>query len=134
MNYCLDANTIIYYLKGQYPAIQSRLSKVLPKQVFISEIVYAELLFGVAMSRDKVNNSARLEAFVGPFTRLPFDHKASQHYADIRADLTASGQLIGPNDLLIAAIARANHMTFVTHNTREFSGVTALTLEDWTEE
>ena len=34
-------------------------------------------------------------------------------------------------DLLIAAIALANDLTLVTHNTREFSRVAGLRLEDW---
>ena len=39
--------------------------------------------------------------------------------------------LIGPNDLLIASIALANGLTLVTHNTREFSRIPGLKLEDW---
>ncbi len=38
---------------------------------------------------------------------------------------------IGPNDLLIAATARANGCTLVTHNVREFSRVSGLLYEDW---
>jgi tRNA(fMet)-specific endonuclease VapC len=41
------------------------------------------------------------------------------------------GTPIGPNDLLIAAIALANRLTLVTHNTTEFSPVPGLKLEDW---
>jgi predicted nucleic acid-binding protein len=35
------------------------------------------------------------------------------------------------NDMLIAAIALANGLTLVTHNTAEFSRVPGLLLEDW---
>lgn len=38
---------------------------------------------------------------------------------------------IGPNDLLIAATARAHRAVLVTHNVREFSRVADLRLEDW---
>ena len=48
-----------------------------------------------------------------------------------RAHLAAQGTLIGPNDLLIAASARANGLTLVTHNTAEFRRVPGLSLEDW---
>jgi tRNA(fMet)-specific endonuclease VapC len=41
------------------------------------------------------------------------------------------GTPIGPNDLLIAAIAVSRRMILVTHNTREFCRVSGLTLEDW---
>jgi len=40
---------------------------------------------------------------------------------------------IGPYHLQIAAIALANGLTLVTHNSREFSRVPELRLEDWLE-
>jgi tRNA(fMet)-specific endonuclease VapC len=49
----------------------------------------------------------------------------------LRADLAQHGTLIGPNDLMIAAIALANDLILVTHNTVEFSRIKALKLEDW---
>lgn len=60
-----------------------------------------------------------------------FDDASAERYGPICADLAASGKLIGPNDLLIAAIALAHGLTLVTHNTNEFSRVAGLTLEDW---
>jgi len=41
------------------------------------------------------------------------------------------GTPIGPNDLMIAAIAVANDVVLVTHNTREFGRVEGLRCEDW---
>jgi tRNA(fMet)-specific endonuclease VapC len=49
----------------------------------------------------------------------------------IRTDLAAQGKLIGPNDLMIAAIARTHQATLVTHNVGEFGRVAGLQLEDW---
>ena len=46
-------------------------------------------------------------------------------------DLPARHELIGPNDLMIASIARAHGLTMVTHNTNEFSRVPGLKLDDW---
>jgi tRNA(fMet)-specific endonuclease VapC len=67
-----------------------------------------------------------LERFFAPFASLPFDDACSEHCASIRADLAASGRLIGPNDLLIAAIARAHDLVLVTRNVKEFSRVAGL--------
>ena len=134
MKYCLDTNTVIFYLKGSHPDIKERLLAVRPKEIYIPEIVYAELIYGVSRSQQKAQNTARLEAFVKPFTRLSFDEKVSPHYVDIRTDLAQRGEIIGPNDLLIAAISRAHSMTLVTNNTKEFSRVAGLTIEDWTKE
>jgi tRNA(fMet)-specific endonuclease VapC len=62
---------------------------------------------------------------------LPFDDAAAVVYGEIRAALAQAGTPIGPNDLQIAAIALANDLTLVTHNTREFTRVQGLKLADW---
>jgi tRNA(fMet)-specific endonuclease VapC len=93
--------------------------------------VKAELFFGAAMSNDPPKTLARQQIFLSRFTSLSFDDAAAETYAEIRADLTRQGQLIGPNDLLIAAICQAHNMTLVTHNLSEFSRVARLKIEDW---
>jgi predicted nucleic acid-binding protein len=60
-----------------------------------------------------------------------FDDTAAEFYAQIRAYLANSGTLIGPNDLQIAAIALANNLILVTHNSAEFGRVQNLRMEDW---
>ena len=52
-------------------------------------------------------------------------------FGEVRESLASAGTPIGPYDLQIAAIALANDLTLVTHNTREFSRVNGLQLEDW---
>lgn len=72
-----------------------------------------------------------LERLSAQFTSLPFDDSAAEIYGRIRAELEAVGMLIGPYDMMIAAIALANDLTLVTHNTREFGRVAGLKVEDW---
>ena len=62
---------------------------------------------------------------------MSFDDAAAQTYGVIRAALEKEGRPIGPNDMLIAAIALANGLTVVTHNTAKFGRVPGLFLEDW---
>lgn len=69
--------------------------------------------------------------FTEPFECLPFDAVCAEHAGEIRAQLSASGAPIGPYDVLIAATARANRLTLVTHNLREFQRVVGVKLEDW---
>jgi tRNA(fMet)-specific endonuclease VapC len=57
--------------------------------------------------------------------------EAARKYGEIRAELSRAGTPIGPNDLMIAAIALVHGSTLVTHNTREFSRIKDLKLEDW---
>ena len=71
------------------------------------------------------------QVFVNSFVSLPFDDQAAEEYSLIRAELEQAGTPIGPNDLMIAAIALANNVTLITHNTQEFGRVTGLQIEDW---
>ena len=71
-----------------------------------------------------------LDEFLALFTCLPYDDPAAEQYGVIRADLQRVGTPIGPNDLMIAAIAKANDVTLVTRNRREFTRVAGLRVED----
>ncbi len=102
-----------------------------PADIALCSIVKAELLFGALRSEQKESNSQLLQNLFAPLYSFDFDDNAAEHYAQIRADLTAQGKLIGANDLMIAAIARANKATLITHNTGEFSRVQGLLIEDW---
>ena len=72
-----------------------------------------------------------MRQFFANLPSLPFDDDAAEHFGDIRATLARQGKPIGPYDLQIAAIARAHGLIVVTHNTREFTRVPGLMLEDW---
>jgi len=67
-----------------------------------------------------------------PYELLPFAGDAAEHYADIRGRLEKKGKVIGPAYLIIATTARATGAVLVTHNTKEFSRVPGLQIEDWT--
>jgi tRNA(fMet)-specific endonuclease VapC len=69
---------------------------------------------------------------IARFVCLPFDDQAARHYADIRHQLEFRGSVIGPNDLMIAAIARAHGLTLVSTDPG-FGRVPGLRLEDWTQ-
>ena len=61
-----------------------------------------------------------------------FSIKAVKEYGNIRKDLEKQGKIIGPNDLIIAAIVKSEDGILVTHNTNKFSRVKGLKIEDWT--
>lgn len=131
MPYLLDTNTCIHHLRGRNAAITRKLATMRPMDVQLCSVVRAELIYGVLRSADPTHNRALVAHFCARFVSLPFDDRAADTYATIRAALAATGQLIGPNDLMIAAIAVANNTVLFTHNTREFSRVAGLMLEDW---
>jgi tRNA(fMet)-specific endonuclease VapC len=82
-------------------------------------------------SKQAAKNRGKVDAVLAPYLCLPFDQLAADDYAQIRAYLESQGNPIGPYDMQIAAIARVNGLTLVTHNTAEFSRVPGLRIEDW---
>jgi tRNA(fMet)-specific endonuclease VapC len=127
----LDTNVCIHLLNQADPGIRRQFQSRSPSEIALCSVVKAELLYGAHRSRRLDANLQRLQLFFSPLQSLPFDDYCAEHYALIRADLTAQGKPIGPNDLLIAAIARAHDVTLITHNTAEFSRVAGLRIEDW---
>ena len=132
MKYLLDTNTCVGLLRSPGNAqVRKRLAAADPADLMLCSVVRGELLFGALRSRDAVKNLALLATFFTHFASLPFDDSAADHYGDIRSTLTRAGTPIGPNDLMIAAIARANALTLVSHNVAEFNRVGGLTCQDW---
>ena len=131
MKYMLDTN-IIAYAKNNRPAqVLERLKQQDPEDICISSITMAELEFGVYHSAKPEQNQVALMLFLSRIQIVPFDVDAAIEYGVIRADLTRKGTLIGANDLLIAAHAKALGLTLVTNSTREFERVEGLKLENW---
>jgi len=132
VKYLLDTNTCIELLRlGGSSPVAAHLAAAAPDDVSLCSVVVAELLFGALRSNSPASSLATVRMFASGFSSLPFDDLAAEKYAEIRADLAAIGTPIGANDLLIAATALVNHLTLVTHNTREFGRVVGLPIEDW---
>ncbi len=131
MKYLLDTNACIRVLNNSSQSLVERLRGESPSEVFLCSVVKAELINGALRSARKADNLRLLKEFFVAFPSLHFDDACAETYGAIRSDLESSGTPIGPNDLMIAAIARANNLSLVTHNVREFSRVVGLELEDW---
>jgi tRNA(fMet)-specific endonuclease VapC len=131
IRYLLDTNACIGIIKGKPAIVRQRLLDLSPEEVAISPIVYYELAFGVCNSRQPEKNQANLLHFLKYVQVLEWGEEQSTEAAYIRCELVRKGQLIGQYDVLIAAHARSLKAILVTHNTREFSRVDSLQLEDW---
>jgi tRNA(fMet)-specific endonuclease VapC len=128
----LDTNTCIHLLNRDGSTVRRQFEARSPNEIAVCSVVKAELLFGAQRSSRVDSNLQRLKRFFSPLKSFAFDDRCAEHYAMIRADLASQGRPIGPNDLMIAATARANDAVLVTNNTGEFSRVAGLSLEDWT--
>ena len=132
IQYMLDTNMIAYAKNRNPERALENLQRHDPSEICISAITMAELEFGIFNSSRPERNRIALMMFLSDIIIMPFDADAALAYGDIRHELKVRGELIGANDLLIAAHARSLDVILVTHNTREFSRVDGLKLEDWT--
>ncbi len=134
MSYLLDTNSLVDHLRrGPGSKVTAQMLAAPPGSVYLCSVVLAELFYG-ARHGSGASQAANLALIAGlrkRFASLPFDDRSAEEYGKVRAHLAALGTPIGPNDLMIAAIALANQMKLVTHNTAEFSRVPGLALEDW---
>ena len=131
MSYLLDTNVCVQYLRGRNPAVQRRLERTSAQDVRVCSVVKAELYAGALRSARPADNRAKVDVFLLPYVSLTFDDPAAEFHAHVRHHLQSAGTPIGPYDLQIAAIALANGLTLVTHNTSEFGRVPGLVMEDW---
>jgi len=128
--YLLDTNTLIYFFKGQ-GQVHQRLLAVAPGDISVPSISVFEIETGIAKSNHPERLRHDLDDFLAMITVFPFGMPEAQSAARIRAKLEAAGKPIGPYDILVAATARANALTLVTRNVREFSRIEGLQVDNW---
>jgi len=129
MKYLLDTDTVSFALRGQGEvAAQIRTRK--PSELCISAITVAELRFG-ADRRGSRKLHGLIDAFAAAIEVVPFDELAATEFGRIGSVLAERGTPIGDFDVLIAAHAVALRCTLVTNNTRHFSRVSGLSVENW---
>ncbi|MEI8039580.1 MAG: type II toxin-antitoxin system VapC family toxin [Verrucomicrobiota bacterium] len=130
LRYLLDTNIVSELVRDPAGLVKDHIARVGEETVCVSIVVAAELRFGAA-KRNSRRLTLQVEAILSALPILALESPVDEHYAEIRAALEKTGNLIGPNDLLIAAHARALGLTLVTGNFVEFARVPALTIENW---
>ena len=131
MMYMLDTNAIIMAVRHPDWTITNTIKAHLGKDLCISSVTYGELEYGIQKSSDPVRNRLAITQILLGIRILSFDAKAAEHFGDIFADLESKHQRIGDRDMMIAGHARSLGYTLITNNTREFSRVESLNIEDW---
>jgi len=128
--YSLDTNILSDLVRHPQGVVAKKIAVVGENEICISIIVASELRFGAA-KRNSARLSNQVETILAAMLVVPFDVPTDREYAKLRQLLESLGNSIGPNDLLIAAQARANGQILVTNNVREFTRVPSLQVENW---
>jgi predicted nucleic acid-binding protein len=121
----LDTNVVSYLMKGgplakaYAPHVQSRL-------LAISFITVGELYFG-AENRDWGEQKRKqLETSLRNFVVIPYDHEIARCYGRLVAERKRNGKPIALNDAWIAACTLRHGVPLVTHNAKDFTGISGL--------
>lgn len=134
MTYLLDTDTCIQLLRGAKATV-AHAAEHPPVDLAVSVITQYELLLGVEKCPVawQKKESGKVRLLINQLHALPFTSETAGHAAALRAALEASGQSIGPMDVLIAATALEHDLTIVTSNLTEFRRVPGLRCEAWSE-
>ena len=127
--YMLDTDTVSVALRGQ-GLVAARLLEHRPSELRISSITLAELRYGAEARRSRKLHRL-ISTFVETIEVMSFDQTAAGRFAVVAAALARRGEPIGTLDTLIAAHALSLRLTFVTNNTRHFTRVSGLAMENW---
>ena len=131
--FLLDTNICIYIRRRRPPGLLARFERLKLGEAVLSVVTYGELIYGLEKSQFREQATKQLAELAGLVPIMELPPQAGQFYGAIRASLEARGEIIGNNDLWIAAHAKAAGLTLVTNNDREFQRVQGLKIQNWVE-
>ncbi len=125
----LDTDTCIGLLRGRNEVIERRVIE--PDDVVTTWVTASELFFGAARSVQPESNAALVVRFLGTLPVLGLDLASARVFGEVKARLTAKGQIVADADLFIGSVALSRGATIVTGNRRHYERIPGLVLEDW---
>lgn len=131
VRYLLDTNICIYIAKHNPPLVRERFARHTANELAMSVVTLGELRFGAEKSQSRDRALAAIAQLEAKMHIAALAESAGEHYGQIRAALQLRGEMIGNNDLWLAAHARAEGWILVTNNEREFARVDGLRVENW---
>jgi tRNA(fMet)-specific endonuclease VapC len=129
--YLLDTNICIYIRQNRPAKVLTRFKRLQPGDAVLSVITYGELFYGAQKSQHRDKALLQLAELIQLLPVMPLPEETARAYGESRASLEAQGQVIGNNDLWIAAHAKACNLTLVTNNEREFTRIPGLKVQNW---
>ena len=132
MNFLLDTNICIYLMKHRSASVARHIESLRVGDVAISAITLAELEHGIGSDPGIApKRREQLEKLLAFIPALDFDDAAARSYGELRSRAIHLGR--NRFDTLIAAHAISRKLVLVTNNTKDFSDIDALVLENWVE-
>jgi len=130
MNYLLDTNICVYWLKG-YENIESRAIEVGLDSLSISFITLSELYYGAYKSEKIKKNISNIKKLKKELYIIESSEAICELFGKIKVSLKDIGNIIDDADIFIAACALAEDLTLVTNNEKHFERIDGLRIENW---
>lgn len=129
MKYLIDTDIASNFAKNVSPKLKQKMIENLGEWA-VASVTYHELWRGLMQTKsEKVE--LFLTSFLANVTVLSFDEGDARESGRVLAQLMSAGKKIGDADTMIAGQAIANQLIIVTNNTKHFSSVEGLQLENW---
>jgi tRNA(fMet)-specific endonuclease VapC len=131
--YLFDTDVLSHVLKKRRSAaLMERLKATPQASQFTSAVNLAEIYFGVFRKEGRADLLRYYEDEIfSRLTILPFDRESARIFGRIKAEIEQKGLPRFEADLQIAAVAIANNLILVSGNTRHYSGIPGLRVENW---
>ncbi len=129
MGLMVDSNVLIDFEKRRTPVDLSHWEP--SGSNYISAITVSELLMGVYRADREERRKRRsefVEAILATVSVLDFTTAVARRHAQIYAELSQRGRMIGAHDLIIAATALHHGFSLLSDNVDEFSRVPGLSV------
>ncbi len=130
--FLLDTNICIYIRRRHPSQVMDRFRRLKVGKAALSVVTLGELRYVAEKSPTRARAFRELDELASLMQVLPLPAEAATTYGLIRAALEFKDEIIGANDLWIAAHAKAANMILVTNNEREFKRVAGLKIQNWT--
>lgn len=121
----LDTNIVSYLMRGGVLA-EAYAPHTEGRLLAIAFITVGELYYGAEKRGWGERRRKELETTLRNFVVVPYDHEIARCYGRLVAERQMRGSPIAPNDAWIAACAVRHAVPLVTHNAKDFEGITSL--------
>ena len=131
--YLLDTNIISEFVKKKpNKNLIGKVEAVPSASLYTASICVMELRYGALRTPGRADLWGNIEQrIISKLTILDFAYREAVKAAEVLRDLHAAGEPIGIEDVMISAIALTNSLVVVSANTKHFSRIADLQLENW---
>ena len=127
----IDTDILSELFKGNN-TVKVRVSEYIKEhhRLTISQITKYEILKGLKAKKAQKQINA-FNTFCDANTIISITDDVIIKASDIYAELRKQGETVSDADILVAAIATVNNLTLITNNTKHFTRIKSLKLDNW---